>query len=696
MKRRLLCLAAALAIADTAAAQVSVQQVRTVAAATGQSNVAPLPRLKPPAENLSEILNAADARQLRRGLSAARQGDWNGVQAARAAIDDPTAKNLLLWLRSARDANVPNDWLFATVQGLSDWPRMVSIRAKAEARLFDRPLQPRETIDWFGGMEPVSGEGRAALADAYYRLGDVDLADRWLKSAWRESRLTRARQQDLFQRHRSRLNAQDHAARADHLIWLGRSHFAKARALLPHMSREDRTVMEARMRLSSNRSVTAAVNAVPAGRANSDPAFLYERARWRRLRRSQEYALPVYLQITRPAATERGRERMWSDKRLMANWAIGQKRFPDAYNLVQNIGAESGAPFYESEFMSGWLALTKLDDPQRAVGHFQRLEAGVTSPISLARAHYWDGRALEALGDGAAARAAYESATRYPNTYYGQLAHRKTMGDVARVTLPPQIISPEARQRFDRDPRVKALRLLGEAGEERLFSTFSYALDDLLPALDELALQSQLAAEYGNMRPSIRAAKQAGRFQSLLTEAGYPLVDSIERLDPNLFDIPFVYAIARQESEFSANAISSAAAMGMMQMINATARATARKHNVRYDRDRLITDKDYGAMLGALHLNDLLEDYNGSYIMAAVAYNAGPRRVSQWIARNGDPRTGEVDPIDWVEKIPFSETRNYVMRVMENMQVYEARRNGNVAPLSIDRKLRFGTRGRVG
>ena len=167
-------------------------------------------------------------------------------------------------------------------------------------------------------------------------------------------------------------------------------------------------------------------------------------------------------------------------------------------------------------------------------------------------------------------------------------------------------------------------------------------------------------------------------------------MDPIERLDPRTYDIPFVYAIARQESEFSANAISSAQAMGMMQMIDATARATARRHNIPYDRDRLITDRNYGAMMGALHLNDLLEDYDGSYILAAVAYNAGPRRVSQWIRRNGDPRTGQIDPIDWVEKIPFSETRNYVMRVLENMQVYEARRNGNVAPVTIDYDLRFG------
>jgi soluble lytic murein transglycosylase len=629
---------------------------------------------------------------LRRGLSDAARGDWRDVERAKNAIQDPTAKDILRWVRAARDPYVPTDWLTDVVHELSDWPRMVSIQAKAESRLFDEPLSPRQTLDWFRGEAPVSGEGRAILADALYRLGDTAQADQWLRAAWRDARLTRDRQRDVFQKHRSRLTPEDHAARADHLIWLGRRHFSKAQALLPHMNRDDRAVMDARMKLARNASgIGAAVAAVPSSRAN-DPAFLYERARWRRIHRDRDYALPVYLQIASAPRTERGQERMWSEKRLMAQWLIGEKKWREAYQLAQFVGATDGAPFYESEFMAGWLALTKLNDPLRGLEHFRRLEGGVTSPISLARAHYWQGRSLEALGDQGQARAAYDAASRYPNTYYGQLATRRAQGDIARITLPPQIISPQARQRFNDDRRVRALRLLGEAGEERFFSTFAYALDDDLGSLDELALLSQVSAEFGMMRPSIRAAKQAGRFQSMLTDNGYPIVPPIEELGPG-FDIPFVYAIARQESEFAANAISSARAYGMMQMIDATARATARRHRIPYDRDRLITDRNYGARMGALHLNDLLEDFDGSYILAAVAYNAGPSRVSQWIRRNGDPRTGEIDPIDWIEKIPFSETRNYVMRVMENMQVYKARRNGNVAPVTIDQDLRFGTQG---
>ncbi|GHA91858.1 murein transglycosylase [Algimonas arctica] len=684
VKTLFLCLVLGLAplIATPAVAQNSAQN-------NFQTRVVPLPRLKPAPPALSEYLSPLDAIYLRRGLSAAGDGDWRELKKAKDSIQDPTAKDLLRWVRSERDPNVPTDWLTYVVHDLSDWPRMVSIQAKAEARLFDDPLSSRRTLEWFNGKEPVSGEGRAALARALYQAGDRDQADRWLKSAWRDARLSRDVQRDLFQEYRSRLSEQDHVARADHLIWLGSRHFSNAKALLPHMNREERAVMEARMELASNgRNINAAVDAIPANRVN-DAGFLFERARWRRKRKSNDYALPVYLQIGSPPTTENGQERMWAEKKLMAYWLMGDQRWAEAYRMTEFSGATSGAPFFESEFLGGWLALTKLGQPGVALERFQRLESGVTTPISLSRAHYWQGRAMEPLNDPRRDQA-YAAAAKYPNTYYGQLATKRLQGQTARLTLPPQMISPQARQRFEADPRVKALRLLGEAGEERYFSTFAYALDDDLESLDELALLSQVSADYSFMRPSIRAAKQAGRFQSMLTENGYPIVAPIEALGAE-FDIPFVYAIARQESEFAANAVSSASAFGMMQMINATASATARRHRIPYDRDRLITDRDYAARMGALHLHDLLEDFDGSYIMAAVAYNAGPRRVRQWIERNGDPRTGQIDPIDWVEQIPFSETRNYVQRVMENMQVYEARRNGNVAPVTIDQDLRFGS-----
>jgi len=283
----------------------------------------------------------------------------------------------------------------------------------------------------------------------------------------------------------------------------------------------------------------------------------------------------------------------------------------------------------------------------------------------------------------------YTAASSYPNTYYGQLAAIKQDGSNAQIILPPELVSDQTKALFDSDRRVRALHILGEAGEARYFSQFAFHMDDELTDEYGLSLLSQLSKDYGFMRPSLRAAKQAGRFQTMLTNSGYPTIAAIDAL-PAKFDMPFVYAIARQESEFETNVVSSAKAYGLMQMINSTAKATARKHRIPYSRERLGSDGDYAANLGALHLNDLLDRFDGSYILAAVGYNAGPHRANAWIKKYGDPRKPEVDAVDWVEKIPFSETRNYVQRVLENMQVYRARLNNNTGPNRLESDLENG------
>ena len=358
----------------------------------------------------------------------------------------------------------------------------------------------------------------------------------------------------------------------------------------------------------------------------------------------------------------------------MTYWAIEEKRFQDAYDLTLNHGLTKGQSFAEAEFLSGWLALTKLGQPSRALEHFTRLQSGVGLPVSLSRAAYWQGRAAERAQPGTE-RGYYADAAQYVNTFYGQLASKKLSGRLASLQLPPEPDRTFALTAFNSDPRVSAMKLFGEIDDERFYTQFSFHLDDEFTDPAQLSLLAETGADFGYMRPSIRAAKQAGRLKTMLTEVGYPLIPSISGLGSQ-FDIPFVYAIARQESEFNYSAVSHANAYGMMQMINATAKATARKHRIPYNRARMTTDIDYSARLGAHHLNDLLARYDGSYIMSAAAYNAGPHRVDRWVKTYGDPRTGEIDPIDWLESLPFSETRNYIQRVMENMQVYRARLNG--------------------
>ena len=654
------------------------------------SATVPSPRLKPAPPPMSSFMSEPDARLFRKGLSAANDRRWSEVERAAMRVNDPVAKDILRWLQASGNKKAPTATLQYVHKSLSDWPRMVTVRAQAERRMFDEGWTSKRVFDWFTGrVEPVSGEGRAALARAYYAKGDLANGDKYLRLAWRESRLTRDGQKKVFRLYKNRLTKEDHAARADHLIWSGYRHYEKARALLQHMGKTDRALMKARMTLNRNSSgMDAAVNAVPSSHL-ADPGLVYERARWRRRKKSKDYALPVYLSVRTAPESELGKKAMWREKKIMAYWAISEEKYKEAYQLSLHHGFTRGTEFAEAEFLAGWLALTGMREPERALRHFTRLRDGVGSPISLARAHYWVGRAQEANRD-AQATNSYRSAAQYPNTYYGMLAGLEVDGNAARVSLPPEFIGEQDRLDFASDNRVRALHLLGEAGEQRFFSQMSYHLDDEVDSLSKLSLLSELAEDYGFMRPSLRAAKQAGRFQGMLTESGYPMVGSIDALPKRTFEEAFVYAIARQESEFATNAVSSAKAYGMMQMIDGTARATARIHRIKYDRNRLASDGDYAAKMGALHLNDLLDRWDGSYILAAVSYNAGPHRAKSWIKTYGDPREGDVDAIDWVEKIPFSETRNYVMRVMENMQVYRARLENDSAPNRLEQDLRLG------
>lgn len=648
----------------------------------------PIPRIKPAVPHTSSLLSKQDARNFRQAMRMADQRKWDDVDRYINKISDPTAKKILEWRAAADDPYVSFDRLTRVVQTQSDWPRMTRIRSKSETLLFDQPLSPNDTIAWFLGAKPVSGEGRAAMARAYYERGQRDIGDQWLKLAWRNSRLTRDRQRQLYKRYKDRLTPEDHAARADHLIWLGRRYYGSAGGLLSMMNRSDRALMDARMKVGGNRSgMNKAIKSLP-NSVKNDTGIWFERAHWRRKRLTEKSALEALLKIKTPAQTETGKKRVWLEKKRIAYWAISKKRWQDAYDLTQHHGMARGQYFAEAEFLAGWLALTKLNDANKALPHFTKLNSGVSLPVSKGRASYWMGRAAEQAGN-PNANTYYAQAAKFPNVYYGQLAAERIGQGFAYTQLPPEDLNPVSSMEFNGREIIRALHMIGETQNERTFSQFSFHLDDILTKPEELTLLSKLAKDYGFMKPSVRAAKQAGRLGTMLTESAYPLPETITGL-PSKYDIPFVLAIARQESEFNTKARSHARAYGMMQMINSTARMTAKRARIPYQRAWLTGDPEYATKLGAQHLNDLLKQFDGSYIMSAAAYNAGGHRVRKWNKVYGDPRLGQIDPIDWLESIPFSETRNYVHRVMENQQVYRARLNNNQAELKLLHSIKYG------
>ena len=375
----------------------------------------------------------------------------------------------------------------------------------------------------------------------------------------------------------------------------------------------------------------------------------------------------------------------WNSRRLRMNDALKAMSHREAYGHIVGHDLPLGADFAEAEFFAGWLALRKLNDPALADTHFARIEQAGRSPVTRARAHYWRGRAAEARGDAAGAQAHYLEGARYPTVFYGQLAAEKA--GVRTLQLPAEV-QPTAEDRalFENRELVRAVRILAAAGEKSLLNVFVTHLDDRLEA-GELALLVDLARSYGEPMLAMNVVRAGAQRGIVMPERGFPL-----RTPPQVYGGPepaFVLGIIRQESGFQPDIRSSAGARGFMQLLPSTAEIVARKLGVAYE-PAMLTDPEYNMRLGSKYLGDQVDRFSGSYVMAAAAYNAGPGRPAQWISFCGDPRTGGTDPIDFIECIPFSETRNYVMRVLENVQIYRARLNGGSAPLTLSADLRRG------
>ncbi len=375
----------------------------------------------------------------------------------------------------------------------------------------------------------------------------------------------------------------------------------------------------------------------------------------------------------------------WTERRVRMNDALKGMDYRTAYQHVTPHGLPLGADYAEAEFFAGWLALRKLGDAALADTHFARIEQAGKSPITRSRAFYWRGRAAEQRGDAAGAQAHYIEGARYPTTFYGQLAAEKA--GIKTLDLPAETQpTAEDRARFEQRELVKAIRVLNAAGERSLVNVFVTHLDDSLAA-GELALLVDTARSFGEPMLAMNVVRAGAQRGIIMAERGFPL-----RTPPQVYGGPepaFVLGIIRQESGFQPDIRSSAGARGFMQLLPSTAEIVARKLGVAYDAS-MLTDPEYNMRLGSKYLGDQVDRFSGSYIMAAAAYNAGPGRPAQWISFCGDPRTGGTDPIDFIECIPFSETRNYVMRVLENAQIYRARLNGGTAPLTLTADLKRG------
>ena len=601
-------------------------------------------------------------------------------------VKGSTAEKIIQWRRYQDDRSGARfEEIVRFIEANPDWPRRTTLLSNAE-KAMPSNMSDKKVIAWFAGQEPITGQGKLRLGEAYLSRGKKEFGAFWIRDAWVKNSFPSRDETNILSKHKKLLRKEDHAKRVDRLLWQRQT--SAARRLIPYLSKDDAAVANARISLISRGSIGKSISRVPYGKRN-DPGLVYEQTRLHRAARRDASAQTILRQAPDMITDESLHSKWWYEREILIRRAIKARRYQDAYELAANHGITRGAGFADGEWIAGWLALRILKNPSMAEGHFRTLENGVSYPISKARAAYWIGRAVEEGGRIRDAGIHYDRAAQYPTTFYGQLAIEKLQANKARLDL-REIHTLKANDiaRVTSRGIMEAVQLLHLTGQTNTLKVFVFHLANYLDKPEDFAALADLMYRLNHPELGLRAAKKASLKHIFLHDRAYPL-NAINQQTINSVKAPIelVLGLSRQESEFNPRAISRAGALGLMQLMPGTAKIVARQVRLPYNKSRLTTDPNYNVMLGSAHLADLLRNFRGSYILTIASYNAGPNRARQWIGDYGDPRTAAIDPIDWIEKIPFNETRNYVQRVMENMQVYRTRLSGSTAPLHLSRDL---------
>jgi soluble lytic murein transglycosylase len=626
----------------------------------------------------------ADVARVKTAVALARQGKSSQASDEQHAISDPVARKLVEWaiLRSDdNNADFPRYAAFIVTN--PSWPAIGALRRRAEAMLWVERVEPATVRAFFAKEPPLTAKGKFALARALLAQGDRNTAQGYVREAWHNDSFSSDLEEQAMETFGNLITSADHEARMDMRLYAedtesGLRSANRAGGNAPAIAKARIAVIKK----ASN--AKAQLDAVPT-EAKRHVGYIFSSAQWlRRADRAQEAAALV-LSVPRDTAAAIDTDQWWIERRLIARKLLDDNDPKTAYQVARNAAVPSRENYrVEQQFTAGWIALRFLNDPATAQAHFSRIAQGISNPISLARASYWQGRAAEAMGRAQEARAHYQAAAQYPTAYYGQIARAKLGMKELALRAPPE------RHGVALHEVVRAIDLLYAIGERDLIAGMLADLGDRAQDAAVLAALGEVATRNKDARATLLLGKAALGRGLPLERYAFPVIGipDYKAVGPAI-DLPTVYAIARQESTFNQRTLSTAKAMGLMQVTPEAGRYVAKKFNVSFDAKRLMSDPIYNVQLGAAELGDLFEDYRGSYILSFAGYNAGRGRIRDWVARFGDPRDPNVDPIDWVERIPFSETRNYVQRVLENLQVYRVRFGGG-SKLLIEADLRRG------
>ncbi len=551
------------------------------------------------------------------------------------------------------------------------------IRKRAEEAAFKHVDSNEKVIEYFEFNPIVSAKGLIAYIRALIATKQIDCINTVVHKYWLELDFSASDMKVFIELTKRFLKNSDYLQKLNAI--LAQEKHDMANNFLKYVSKNDKVMAQLRLTIQKNDAGAKAAVAKALQNFKKNPGVMFDVVRWNRKQYETNTAIKL-LETLDPKYEAASPQAWWTERNILARRMMEEKKWQAAYNLIAKHKLSKGEHYANAEWMLGWIDLTKLKHPEKAVKRFIELHGRVNMPVSKSRMAFWAAEALMAVKEDARAKEFYQKAAALRGTFYGQIAisRLKAMGeDQSKIEIGKHSILTQAQETFDNRFIIKCIKTYGESLPVDLqLNLFSFAATQLTIPGEEV-LTTELAHQLGGQYLSVFVAKKVQHMGTVLTKHGYPMLD--ERLIKDIFSkLPplvqcFSHGIIRQESNFHESALSTANAKGLMQLMDATAigmRTLAPKYGLPKVSGG-IQDRRVNVTLGTAHLLEQLEHYDGYFVLAIAAYNAGASNVNEWIEIFGDPRqTG--DWLDWIERIPMGETRNYVHRVLENAIVYAA------------------------
>jgi soluble lytic murein transglycosylase len=637
-----------------------------------------LPKKKPliaginikPDIDKSKFYSQKDFALAKKAVSEMKKSDWTNALKTAKKAKDKSIYNFVEWRHLLTEGNKASFYDYLNfINANKDYPRLGRIKYLAEHKLSNEKITPGKIIDWFGDEEPLSGYGKMILGESYMLTGQIEQGKKLIKDGWITADLSKTELSLFRKKFKNYLNAEDYIQRADYLAWENK--YWDLKRMLRYLPKDYELLYNARQLLmSKSYGVDQAIKNVP-DRFKNDAGLNFDRLKWRRKRGRIDSSAEILLNVKNTKDYLVRPDKWWDEREIISRSLIYEKKYELAYKIASNHALIEGSDYAAAEWMSGWIALSFLDDPLLSKDHFQNFYNNVSYPISTSRGAYWLARSYKALGDKENSKKWFEEAAKYLTTYYGQLAFLELNPNENFELSKDMEVDKKYREKFYSKELVKITYLLDELNEDKYtkFILRHLANENIENGSEILA--SELSTNIGRFDFAIQIAKIASYEKRFHNKFNYPIISTPKNINGRKIpESAFILSIIRQESEFDLSANSHAGAKGLMQLMPYTAKLVAKQAKLPYVKSRLTTDPEYNINLGSHYVAGLILDYDGAYPFAIAAYNAGPNRVKYWKKINKDPQKKQIDYVDWIELIKFRETRNYVQRVLENYNVY--------------------------